>query len=171
MITGNRGAYRWIVWNSQFLRELVSAVPEIVVGKFAVITSLDSGPFIPSEDEVRRGWELKRGLAYSPKVLRADDLPHDQFDEWFVFSSRKEIDPPEVFVNYGGFRLRYYTADIETHSLLERFWRQMEILQPESYLAEGDFLILVTRNISLYEEGLGWNLPRPEENRVGGNSA
>src|SRR4030042_5259616 len=150
MITGSRGAYRWIVWNSQFLRELTTAVPEIVVGKFAVVTSFDSGPFVPSDDEIHRGWNLQKGLTYSPKIIPVDDLPHDQFDEWYVFSSRKEIDPPEIFVNYAGFRLRYYTADIETHGLLERFWLQMETLQPESYLAAGDSLVFATRDAVVY---------------------
>jgi hypothetical protein len=163
MITGSRGAYRWIVWKSQFLQDLVTAVPQTVVGNFVVVTSFDSGPFVPSDEEIRQGWVLRKGLAYSPKIVRAKDLPHGPFDEWYVFSSRKEIDPPEVFVNYAGFQLRYYTADIETHGLLERFWRQMEILHPESYLAEGDSLVFTTRDSALYEKALGWKFRFPEK--------
>jgi len=156
MITGHRGAYRWIVWNSQFLGELVSAVPQIAVGKFVIITSFDSGPFVPSEEMTKRGWVLKSGLAYSPQIARVEDLPHDRYDEWYIYPFRKEIDPPEIFINYGAFRLRYYAADIELHGLLERFWLQMERLQPESYLAEGDSLIFATRDAGLYEQALGW---------------
>jgi hypothetical protein len=163
VITGNRGAYHWIVWNSQFLGDLVSAVPQIVLGKHVVITSFDSGPFVPSEKETKRGWALKSGIAYSPEVLRANDLPHGEFDEWYVFPSRKEIDSPEVFVNYSGFRLRYYAADVETHGLLERFWEQLKRLHPESYVADGEALVLATREKSLYEDALAWRYPRPEK--------
>jgi hypothetical protein len=162
MIAGRRGAYQWIVWNSQFLGELVSTVPQIAVGKFVIITSFDSGPFVPPEDMTNRGWVLKSGLAYSPQIDRAEDLPHDRYDEWYIYPSHKEIDPPEIFINYGAFRLRYYAADIELHGLLERFWLQMERLQPESYLAEGDSLIFATRDAGLYEQALGWKFRLPE---------
>jgi hypothetical protein len=162
VITGNRGAYRWIVWNSKFLGDLIVAVPQIVVGKHVVITSFDGGPFVPSEKEKKGGWRLKSGLAYSPEILQAKDLPHEQYDEWYVFPGRKEIDPPEVFVNYSGFRLRYYTSNLTLHGLMERFWLQMERLRPESYLAEGDCLIFATQDPTLYKEIVGWNPPRSE---------
>ena len=163
MITGRRGDYQWIVWNSQFLGELVSAVPQIVAGKFVVITSFDSGPFIPPDDLKIKGWILKSGLAYSPQIAHPDDLPRDQYDEWYILSSRRDIDSPEVFINYDAFRLRYYAADITLHGYLERFWLQMERLQPESYLAEGDSLIFVTRDTGLYDLALGWKHRLPEK--------
>jgi hypothetical protein len=162
MFTGSRGQYRWIVWESQLLGELISAVPQIVLGKYAVVTSFDSGPFVPSAALLERGWIAKSGAAYSPRITRGDDLPHDQYDEWYVFPSRKVIDVPEVFVNYGGFRLRYYASDIRLHGLLERFWLQMERLQPESYLAEGEVLIFASRDAGLYEAALEWKFARPE---------
>jgi hypothetical protein len=163
MITGRRGEYQWIVWNSQFLGELVSAVPRIVAGKFVIITSFDSGPFIPSDDLKIKGWSLKSGLAYSPQITQPDDLPRDQYDEWYILPARREIDPPEVFINYDCFQLRYYAADIERHGLLQRFWLQLERLQPESYLAEGGALIFVTRDAGLYENALGWKYRLPEK--------
>ncbi|MBN2085141.1 MAG: hypothetical protein JW748_07925 [Anaerolineales bacterium] len=163
VITGQRGEFHWIVWDSQFLGELVSAVPGIVAGKFVIVTSFDSGPFIPSDELKNRGWILKSGLAYSPRVTSPDELPSNQFDEWYVFASRREISPPEVFINYDGFRLRYYAADITLHGYLERFWLQMERLQPESYLAEGESLIFVTRDADLYELALEWKFRLPEQ--------
>ncbi len=163
MITGRRGDYHWIVWSSQILEELVSAVPQIAVGKFVIITSFDSGPFVPTDDMIKRGWVLKSGMAHSPRISHPDELPCDQYDEWYIFPSRTEIDPLEVFVNYSGFRLRYYAADIELHGLLQRFWLQMERLQPESYLAEGESLMLATRDAGLYEDALGWKFRLPEK--------
>jgi hypothetical protein len=163
MITGRRGDYYWIVWESQFLGELVAAVPQIAVGKYVVITSFDSGPFVPSDDLKSKGWILKSGLAFSPQIARPDDLPRDQYDEWYIYPTRREIDPPEVFINYGGFQLRYYAADIELHGLLQRFWLQMERLRPESYLAEGESLMFATRDADLYEDALGWKFRLPEK--------
>ncbi len=142
--------------------ELLSAVPQLVSGKCVIITSFDSGPFVPDETMRAGGWSIKSGLAYSPPVARPDDLPRNQYDEWYVYPSRTEIIPPEVFVNYAGFRLRYYAAEVELHGLLERFWLQMEKLRPESYLAEGEVLILATRDPALYEQALGWRSRRPE---------
>jgi hypothetical protein len=163
MITGHRGAYRWIVWNSQFLEELVSAIPQLVIGKFVIITSFDSGPFVPSAEETGRGWAMKSGLAYSPQIKTPDDLPHDQYDEWYIYLGKRELDPPEVFINFSGFQLRYYAADVGLHGLLERFWLQMEKLQPESYLAEGGSLIFATRDEALYEQALAWKFGFPEK--------
>jgi hypothetical protein len=163
MITGNRGPYRWIVWESQFMGELVAAVPQIVLGKYVAVTSFDSGPFIPSADLAVKGWTAGSGVAYSPRIARRDDLPLDQYDEWYVFPSRREIGVPEVFVNYDGFRIRYYASDIKLHGLLERFWLQMERLQPESYLAEGEVLMFASRDAGLYEAALGWKFARKEK--------
>jgi hypothetical protein len=163
MITGRRGAYLWIVWDSQFMDELVQAVPQVVVGKFVIITSFDSGPFVPSQEETGRGWRLQSGLAYSPQIKTPDDLPHDQYDEWYIYSCKKEIHSPEVFINFSGFQLKYYAAEIELHGLLERFWLQMEKLQPESYLAEGGSLILATRDEAVYEQALAWKFRLPEK--------
>ncbi len=170
MITGSRGLYRWIVWESQFLCDLVSAVPNIVRGKHVVITSFDSGRFLPSKEMIDKGWSVKLGLAYSPRIQHRVDLPFHPFDEWYVFPTLTRIGYPEVFVNYSGFRLRYGETAIERQAMLERFWRQLEVLQPESYLAEGDFLIFVTRNGGLYEDVLLWDFPRPEQTRSSGDS-
>lgn len=170
MITGSRGLYRWIVWEAQFLCDLISAAPDIVRGKHVVITSFDSGRFLPSKEMIDRGWSVKYGSAYSPRIQHRVDLPFHQFDEWYVFPSPTGIGYPEVFVNYSGFRLRYGETAAERQAMLERFWRQLEALQPESYLAEGDFLTFAMRNAGLYEEVLLWDFPRPESNRGFGDS-
>jgi hypothetical protein len=162
LITGSHDAYQWIVWHSQFLRDLISAVPSIVTGKQIIITSFDSGPFTPSADETNRGWSVHSGLAYSPLITRIDALPYDQYDEWYIYPTPTRIGTPEVFINYAGFRLQYEAADIEMNRLLERFWLQLKGLAPESYLAEGDNLIFATRNIGLYEQARRWKLPRAE---------
>ncbi|MBN1438244.1 MAG: hypothetical protein JW929_02450 [Anaerolineales bacterium] len=159
IFTGSRGQYRWIVWESRLLSELISTVPHIVRGKYAAVTSFDGGPFVPSGGETERGWSLRAGVAYSPRIARAAELPRAGFDEWYIFPSPRKIDPLEVFVNYTGFRLRYYAADVARHGLLERFWEQMEILKPESYLAEGDSLVFATANSALYEHAINLKIP------------
>jgi hypothetical protein len=56
MVSGTRGAYQWIVWESQFLSDLVAAVPQIVRGKHVAITAFDSGRFLPTSEMTGQGW-------------------------------------------------------------------------------------------------------------------
>jgi hypothetical protein len=163
MISGSRGAWQWIVWESQFLSDLVAAFPGVVCGRHVAITAFDSGRFLPTPDLTKRGWSYALGVAYSPPVEHRIDLPVHQYDEWYAFRSPSRIGYPEVFVNYGGFRLDCADREPERREMVERFWRQLESLQPESYLAEGDYLIFVTRNPVLFGDALLWKPPRPEE--------
>ena len=54
MLTGNRGGYHWIVWNSQFLGDLIAAIPQIVIGKYVVTEK-------PSQVDFEAG--MKRSIA------------------------------------------------------------------------------------------------------------
>jgi len=179
--SGTYGNYRWIEWNAQFLYDLIAAFPEIVRGQYVVITSFDSGPFRPTEEEVRAGWRLLGDYAHSPKI--DDDittLPHDQYDEWYIFTQSTHLNTVEVFINYAVFSLQdpgtAYTEHpssmvhgipvndwiIARRKEQERFWTQLHAIAPETYLAEGDFLLLVTRNTSLYDRVRQWVYPRTE---------
>ena len=57
----------------------------------------------------------------------------------------------EVFINYWKFSLEDFLIDFQN-----RFWKQIEHLSPETYLAEGDYLICVTKNESLYNQISLW---------------
>jgi hypothetical protein len=162
--TGAHDDYEWLTTRSETIRTLLRACPEVVLGKYVAITSLDSGPLQLNEDEKSLGWESRRGVAYSPKIQLVEKLPFENYDEWYVFPSAFELGqvtatnvlkaplrPGEiaVFVNFGGFRV--HAPDVpEMEDLIELFWRQLELIHPESYIADGDFLNFVCRNKDLF---------------------
>jgi hypothetical protein len=51
-----------------------------------------------------------------------------------------------VFVNYGGFALH----DPEMRDLTDLFWQQMGWVQPESYIADGNFLNFASTNRAVF---------------------
>jgi len=58
--------------------------PEIVIGKYLVNTSYDSGFLTLSPEEEIIGWRRIGTLAHSPKIESVDQIPHDTFDEWLL---------------------------------------------------------------------------------------
>ncbi len=148
---GKYGDYFWIEWREAFLSDLLSAFPNIVVGKYLINTSFDSGSLSLSDEEVKQGWTKYNQLALSPPITNDLDIPNCQYDEWYIFNMPTVFDDYEIFVNYYGFSLEDFLTDFQ-----ERFWKQIEILSPETYLAEGEFLICVTKNESLFNQILLW---------------
>ncbi|HEY3703651.1 MAG TPA: hypothetical protein VGL22_01230 [Terracidiphilus sp.] len=157
---GAHGEYQWIVAEAS-LHEVLKEVPEAVLGRHIAVTSADSGPLALAERDTARGWSSRGGIAYSPMVERAEDLPCQScFHEWYVFREPRDlgilVDPKvslwvseiargrvHVFVNYSfGFSLH----SSECAAVTEIFWEQMEWIRPESYIADGDQLTVVTRN-------------------------
>lgn len=149
---GKRGDYFWIEWRDDFLSDLLSAFPQFVLGKYLVNTSFDSGSLTLAPEEIEQGWCKHNKLALSPPISDVACIPKDQYDEWYVFTSPTTFENYEVFVNYGGFSLE----NSDFTEFQEKFWLQLERLSPESFLAEGGYLICVTRNESLYNQVVLW---------------
>ncbi len=154
--TGSHGAYEWLVSNRS-LDDLLRVCPEIVVAKYVAVTSCDSGPLTLNEVERAVGWVSRNGIAYSPRVLSAQAMPREQFDEWYVFENPIDLgrlvlasasvfetplraDEVHAFVNFGGFAL--HSPKME--DIVELFWRQFDRIHPKSYIAEGDYLTVVS---------------------------
>ena len=148
---GKRGDYFWIEWQEAFLSDLLSAFPQIVTDKYLINTAFDSGSLTLDEQEVKHGWSKYNELALSPLITENLDIPNCQYDEWYVFNSPTIFEDYEVFINYYGFSLKDFLTDFQ-----ERFWKQIEILSPETYLAEGEFLICITKNESLFNQISLW---------------
>jgi hypothetical protein len=148
MFKGTYENYYWVEWevNDHFLRGLLSQFPQIVLGKYLVNTSFDSGSLMLADEEIAQGWYKHNDLAISPSITDVLSIPYDQYDEWYVFNSPKTFDNYEVFVNYGGFSLH----DSAFAEIQERFWQQLGYISPETFLAEGDFLICVTKDAKLF---------------------
>jgi len=157
---GSNGTYEWLVADEDI--DLPKICPEIVLGKYVAITSIDSGVYIPDEHERATGWDSRGNIAYSPKIVNTGDLPKssEAYDEWYVFPRPIDLgnshlaenifEVPQapghvsVFVNYGGF------AFDRPDTLTELFWKQIEWIRPESYIADGLYLNFATANKRLF---------------------
>ena len=152
MKCGIKGKYFWLDWADEApdrdIPWLIEACPEIVLGQYVVNTSFDSSPLYLDEEMLKKGWCKNGELAISPKIERVQEIPHDMYDEWFVFQEPKRFSLSEAYVNYGGFSL----VDSPKKSMLEPFWKQIEELQPENFFSEGQNLIFITRHKEIFEK-------------------
>jgi hypothetical protein len=169
--TGSHGAYRWLTTGQHELDTLRRRCPQALVGKYVAVTSLDSGPVALTDAETRAGWQSRNEIAYSPQIQSVEDcrterLPGGEcagFNEWYVFDSpfdlgalwhgnvfEAPLSPGQVstFVNFGaGFALH----NPEMADLVSLFWKQLEWIQPESYIADGDVLLtFASRNKDIF---------------------
>jgi hypothetical protein len=160
-VIGLHKGYEWLV-TEECLDDLLSLCPQIVMGKFVAITSIDSGHFVPTEAERASGWETQDGIAYSPVVTNIESIPRENWDEWYVFDQPFRLgrlfpnernpfaDPIAsdeicVFVNYD---FRLHDAD---HVLSDLFWEQMHRVRPQTFIAESDHrLTVVTSDKTLF---------------------
>ena len=150
MTSGRHNDYYWIQWEGAFLSTLLRHVPAIVLGRYLVNTSFDSGSLKLSGEQRQQGWRTVGALSYSPRIADVGAIPHDQYDEWLVFSEPSEIQTWQPLVNHCGVSL----TDPDYEPDQEKLWSQLESARPESYLAEGDRLFFVTRNRQLHEHAL-----------------
>ncbi len=106
------------------------------MGNDVAVTSIDSGQLIPTDKETAAGWQSRAKIAYSPKIENAQDLPHDGWDEWYIFNTHTDLGtshleenifevPQEqghvsVLVNYG-FALH---PPERSNSLATLFWER-----------------------------------------------
>jgi len=163
IVLGSRGDYDWLV-SEHTLDDLLRLCPEIVLGKYLAVTSFDSGSLSLSSEEEASGWQMRKGIAYSPKVAAIESLPHDLFDEWYIFSQPPDLgelgDPKtnifedpfreghvRAFVNFGGFA--FHRQEMQT--MTSMFWEQFGLIRPESYIGDGDFLNVATRDKRLFD--------------------
>jgi hypothetical protein len=173
--TGAHGEYFWLTSSfDHYSGTLVKQCPEIFIGRFMVVTAIDSGiPRLRGGQEAA-GWEMRGGIAYSPRLRSVDDVfyqrdGHDVpgFDEWYFFQELpnlgklQEGNPfeqataprsgrPKVYVGMPSATVSDNRSDFEF--IRRMFWDQIGWIQPESYVADsGDFLTFVTRNQDLFE--------------------
>ena len=86
---GSQVSYEWLVTDENF--DLLELCPEIVLGKYVAVTSIDSGQLIPTEKETVAGWQSRAKIAYSPKIENAQDLLHGGWDEWYIFNTPSDL--------------------------------------------------------------------------------
>lgn len=156
---GSQGLYEWLVTDQQF--DLFQVCPDVVLGKYIATTSLDSGPLVPTDEEMAAGWETRGKIAYSPRIQNIRDVPRAGWDEWYIFDNPTDLGtshlaenvfevPQEqghvsVFVNYC-----FALHQPEMKDLAALFWQQIARIRPESYVANNDYLNFVSANRTLF---------------------
>ena len=89
LTVGSQGLCEWLVTNQPF--DLLQICPEVVLGKYVAITSIDSGPLVPTDEEIAAGWESRGRIACSPKVESVESLPRAGWDEWYIFGNPTDL--------------------------------------------------------------------------------
>jgi hypothetical protein len=168
---GSRSLYRWFVTKHDDLPTLIKLCPRSLANKYVAVTSLDSGPMSLTDEEKSLGWHSRNGIAYSPQITLSEDghlkgVSAGQcggYDEWYVleaphdlgalcdgnvFESELQAGKIWSFVNYDdGFALH----NPEMSDLTSLFWKQLDRIQPESFIADGGtFMTFVSRNESIF---------------------
>ena len=168
--TGTHGDYLWLASEDHDLHDLMRRCPQTVLGKYLAITAINGGVLEVTDAGMGAGWDTRKGVAYSPCIKSVVGLPHENrpnwadagFDEWYVFTTPPDLgercttnvfeaqfQPGRVwpFVGFLGWGLHKATHQ----AITDLFWKQMEWIQPESFIADRQpFLTFVTRNKDLY---------------------
>jgi hypothetical protein len=151
--------YHWLWAPNANLNNIVKLAPEIIKDKFIAISSCDSGPYKPTNEELSSGWIYCNGVSISPKIDYQIDLPIAGWDEWYVISEQRIPFPPKVFVSYTNFSLApgETSADKESFrfasQLLEDFWSQLATFKPLSFIADNEIgFSFVTDNIHVFKK-------------------
>ena len=166
---GSREPYYWLTSTEDYGGTLLQTCPEIVIGRYVAITSTDSGILELTDSQTVAGWQNRGDIAYSPKICSIAEIPHQGagpdvpgYDEFYVFDTpralgervqgnffEEQFTPAPgrvvVFANWPAFVLS--DPDPTVQSIVSLFWKQLERLQPESYIADGrDCLTFASRN-------------------------
>ena len=161
MRLGKTENYYWLV-SSEEIRGAIDIVVEQRQHQYLHITSFDSGPLTLTQEEQESGWSQENEVSLSPRLNSKTAVPHDQYDEYYLSSTKLRFPSNlEVFVNYGAFTLEHpdeLTKDDDPtwernrcdflYPFQERFWQQLSIIDPQSYVAMGDHDIFVSKNES-----------------------
>ena len=173
--TGQHGDYQWLTSSEDYMGTLVDLCPEVILGKYLAVTSIDSGVLWLTDRQRSTGWKCRGEVAYSSPIQSVDQLLYQRggpdspgYDEWYVFDRPANVEgaiihgnpfvEPNIpgpgrimiFVSQLGFRI---DADDTVHEGHRHwFWEQIDRIKPESYIADGqDCLTFVTRKHEFLE--------------------
>jgi hypothetical protein len=80
MRTHQRGEYLVVEWPDRpeefLLGELDGAYPDLVEGRFVVISTSDSALHLPTAAQLAHGWRSSNNLAFSPRVRTWKEITH-----------------------------------------------------------------------------------------------
>jgi hypothetical protein len=161
MFHGVQGEYRWLETSAHQVYDVLHVCPAAAANKNIVITSCSAEPLQPTEEERQRGWRVNGRSIYIPVGNSVSAIPFEVFDEWYIFSAAAPERDYKNFVKFDWFTLgpaQSLYSQSGTHFDLKRmqrwFWREMERVRPESYLACGTRLKFVTCNAANFNQVL-----------------
>ena len=161
LVTGIHDRYHWLSTHRPYedqLSRVCQLCPDVFLSRYLAVTSCDSGPLDMSDSLTSIGWAQHGGISYSPRIESLEMLPAGAiWDEWYVFEHPVDLGQTregnifefpvsagevEIFVNFYNFCLN----SPEVADLATRFWRQLEWIRPDAYLAQSDlgFFTFVT---------------------------
>lgn len=148
----NKGKHHQYFWLQSFdqndsIDRFLKEFKQHLVDKFVCVSAFDSGELHIANEEKKLGWQQIDNIAISPKITIDTHLPTAGFDEWYIFTTQlMTLKLPHVYVNDTSFNLA------EDSTVLQRFWQDIAQLKPQTYLADGDSLKIVTTDESLWQE-------------------
>jgi len=74
IITGTHGGYYWLTDSDQYIGTLVRICADAVLGRYLAVTSIDSGSAWLTDRQQASKWQLRSGIAYSPRLADVEDL-------------------------------------------------------------------------------------------------
>ncbi|HZD93904.1 MAG TPA: hypothetical protein VE133_06595, partial [Candidatus Sulfotelmatobacter sp.] len=158
---GVQGEYRWLETSAHPIYDLLHVCPAVAASKNIVITSFDSGPLQPTDEERQRGWKVHGRSIHIPVGENVSAIPFEIFDEWYIFSSEAPERDYKVFGKYDWFTLgpaqgMYSRSGIafDLKRMQRWFWQEVERVGPESYLSCGNRLKFVTREPAYFNQVL-----------------
>jgi hypothetical protein len=159
-LSGKHDGYFWCESTSACLTDFLESFQDYFDGRWIAVTAFDSGPLKVSEDQRTRGWRSRGRVVLIPPSSGLP--PVDGWDEWYLFADApaleqfKEI---EVFVNYSEFgftpfptKFRTRQSDAGIAAMHRCFWSQIGRLDPETFVADGDRLVVVTKDHNVFEQ-------------------
>jgi len=169
-MSGCRGDYQWLMDDRRYTGHLVRLCPDIFIGRCLCVTAIDSGAPFLKDYQREAGWEIRAGIAYSPRISAEKELFYQRdgsdragFDEWYLFE-RDSVDLGTFFEGnpYGGEHgpgqvvkfvgFPHFTLDRAEPTTTEMFWQQVEWMQPDAYIGDGEtHLTFVSRNEALFD--------------------
>ncbi len=151
MFHGAQGQYQWLDSPSHSLQELLKVCPDLVIGRSLAITSFEERS-LTEKLEACAG-RLEGSVLHIPTLSDVSALPLGGMSEWYTFAGEVPQSKLTCFVRHAWFTLgpaAVARVQPENRWDLQRtvrlFWQELQRLQPESYVARGQRLILATRN-------------------------
>lgn len=131
-------------------KRFVNEFEELLIGKAVGVLSFDGDSMNPTEEEYERGWKYDdQEVAYFDEI-DSYELKTEIFanccDEWYIFNKPKKLKTNHIYVTYSGFRLINENEDELMNNLIKRFWKEIEINNPISFMLYGDNFIYGSKN-------------------------